>query len=527
MSLPAFAVPGLCIPDVLSAHARWQPEALAVVGEGVRLTWRQFVADFHRLANALLARGLRKDDKVALLMRSSPEMLTAIAAIAKAGGVVVPLSPLFDPPAIGRMLVRSGSRFVIATAENRAALDRLRDTLPEVAEFIAADFAAAGWIDYPRLLAGQPDSEPRVSLRLDDDFNIMFTSGTTGEPKGTVHSHLSRLLYPLGWGLPIGLNQRPVTLLATPLYHNGTWISGLPTLHHGGTAVIVPKFEPRRFLELLAAERATHCFLVPTQLIGLLELDDLERHDTASWRAVLCGGSALPRTVFEAMRRRLPRVSFFEIYGMSEGFATFVGPDDYAAGKVGSVGKPLLAVNTDIRIVDAQGREAATGEVGEVVGTSALMMKGYYRDPKRTEEGLWRDPQGHAYLRSGDLGRLDADGYLYIVGRTKDMILSGGVNIYPIDIEEAFMQHPEVLEVACIGVPHERWGETPILLALMKPGAKVDAAGLLAWGNARLAKYQRVARVEFRASFPRNALDKILKRELREPYWRGRPSDIV
>ena len=527
MTAPVFAIPGLCIPDVLSGHARWQPQALAVVCEDTRLTWRQFVADFHRLANAFVAAGLRKGDKVALLMRSSAEMLTAIVAISKAGGVVVPLSPLFEKQAIARMIARADTRFLIATADNRAAVEEIRPALDGIGVFIAVGFAGAGWVEQQAFVADASEGDPGVPLDLDDDFNIMFTSGTTGDPKGTVHSHLSRLLYPLGWGLPVSLNRQPVTLLATPLYHNGTWITGLPTLFHGGTAVIMPKFEPRRFLDLLASERGTHSFLVPTQLIGLMEVDDLEGRDTSSFRAILCGGSPLPRTTFEAVRRRLPKVELHELYGMSEGFATFIGPADYAGGKVGSVGRPLLALNTDVRIIGGDGRDVAVGEVGEVVGTSALMMKGYYREPKRTEESLWRDPAGRAYLRSGDLGRLDADGYLYIVGRTKDMILSGGVNVYPIDIEEAFMAHPEVLEVACIGVPHERWGETPVLLALLKPGARVDEAALLEWGNARLAKYQRVARVEFRESFPRNALDKILKRELREPYWRGRASDIV
>ena len=523
-------IPGLTIPEVVSGYARWKGAEVAVVDGDRRLTWAAFVGGYHRAANALLAAGLRKGDKVALLMRSSAEMLTMIFAATKAGGVVVPLSPLFEAQTIGRMIRRCEARWLFATEDNRGLVAPIAAELDRVSQadgFVSVGFEAPGWTPYEAFTAGAAEDEPRVPLALDDDFNVMFTSGTTGDPKGSVHSHLSRLLYPLGWGLPIGLDRRAVTILATPLYHNGTWMTMLPTLHHGGRVVIMRKFDPEAFLKLVERERATHSFVVPTQLIVMLALAGFDAFDTSSLRVLFSGGSPLPRTTFEDVLRRFPHSELHEIYGMSEGFGTFVGPEDYRKGKAGSVGRPAHFINTDVRLIDAAGHEVGAGEIGEVVGTSALMMRGYCNDPVRTEESLWRAPDGRAYLRSGDLGRFDADGYLYIVGRTKDMILSGGVNVYPTDIEEVFMRHPDVLEVAAIGAPHEKWGETPVLLAIMRPGARVSEEELLAWGNERLAKYQRVSAVGFRASFPRNALDKIVKRELRQPFWEGRSSDLV
>ena len=352
----------------------------------------------------------------------------------------------------------------------------------------------------------------------------MYTSGSTGDPTGAVDSHYSRLLFPLGRGATVGIDQDATVLATTPLYHNGTWITMLPALQHGGRLVIMEKFDAGEFLRLVEAERCTHGFLVPSQLIVALERDDF---DIASLRVILTGGSLLPSTTFEEVRRRFPHSGLFEIYGMSEGFATMVGPEDYARGKAGTVVRPIHFLNTDVRLIGPDGGEVGPGEIGEVVGSSAVLMKGYYKDPERTAETLWHDADGRAYLRSGDLGRMDGEGYLTIVRRSKDMIISGGVNLFPSDIEEIFMAHEAVSEVAVIGIPHARWGETPLLLVIMREGAGIGEDELMAWGNERLGRHQRGAAVEFRDAFPRNAFDKIMKRELRAPYWAGRESEIV
>ncbi len=514
----------LTIPDVISGYARRQPEREALVCGETRLTWAALVSAIHRAANALIARGLAKGDKVALLTRSSAEMAILILATAKAGGVVVPLSPLADAGAIGRMIERSDARFLFATGDNLATWEA---TGTAIEHRIAIDFQASGWEGWAAFLDGAPDTDPGVELFLEDDFNIMYTSGTTGDPKGAVHSHYSRLLYPLGWGVTVGIDQNATVLATTPLYHNGTWITMLPALHHGGRLVIMEKFDAGEFLRLVETERCTHGFLVPSQLIVALERDDFDGFDTSSLRVILTGGSPLPSTTFDEVGRRFPHSGLYEIYGMSEGFATMVGPEDYARGKAGTVGRPIHFLNTDVRLIGPDDGEVGPGEIGEVVGSSAVLMKGYYKDPERTAETLWHDGDGRAYLRSGDLGRMDGEGYLTIVGRSKDMIISGGVNLFPSDIEEVFIAHEAVSEVAVIGIPHARWGETPLLLAIPRAGAGIREDELMAWGNERLGRHQRVAGVEFRDGFPRNAFDKIMKRELRAPYWAGRESEIV
>jgi long-chain acyl-CoA synthetase len=283
----------------------------------------------------------------------------------------------------------------------------------------------------------------------------------------------------------------------------------------GGTCVLLPKFSGEIFLETVAHEHCTHTFMVPTQAIGILGADPQD-YDLSSMEVILSGGQAIPGQTFEDLMKRFPKMGIYECYGMTEGFFFCVGPKDYAHGKRGSVGMPIFG--GDARLIDEDGEEVLPGELGEIVGWAPGLMKGYYNDPKRTAELIWRGPKGRTYLRSGDLGRLDEDGYLYVVGRIKDMIKSGGINVFATDIEEVFMRHPQVSEAAAIGVPHEKWIETPILLVILRAGAAITAEELMAWGNDRLGKFQRVTRVEFRTDFPRANYGKVLKRVLRGEY---------
>jgi acyl-CoA synthetase (AMP-forming)/AMP-acid ligase II len=332
-----------------------------------------------------------------------------------------------------------------------------------------------------------PSSPPAVDYRHDDPVSILYTSGTTGMPKGMEHSHFSRLLYPLGLGPCLEIDHGARTILTTPLYHNGTWTTMLPTLYCGGVVVIMKKFTASAFQDLVERERCTHAFMVPTQLVVTTADAGFRAQALESMRLIMVSGSPLTPHTFNEWRTRLPSLSLCEIYGMGEGFMTFVGPADYALGKAGSVGRPIAAVDTDIQILGDDDRPVAAGAIGEIV---------------------------------------DEDGYLHVVGRKKDMMISGGVKIYAVDLEDVFMQHPDVLEVAAIGIPHDKWGETPLLLAILRDGGTVSEGQLCDWGNDRLGKAQRVSRVEFRKSFPRNALEKILKRELRAGYWRGLSRDI-
>jgi long-chain acyl-CoA synthetase len=513
------------VVQVMSHHARLTPEKVAAVCGAEQRTWAQLVDRSNQIANRLLALGLQRGDKVAALLNNSIELLEVLLGTIAAGCVTVPLSVLMARDSLAAMIDNSEARVLFASADTMEQIMPLRGSLKGLSPdhgFISVDTVTPGWISLAQWLAGSATSDPRLRIDFDDSISILYTSGTTGVPKGMEHSHFSRLLYPLGLGPLMKIDAESRTILATPMYHNGTWVTMLPTLCAGGTVVILPKFGAAQFQEAVDRERCTHAFMVPSQLVLTLDPATFTADKLRTMRGIMCSGSPLSSETFRRIRENLPNLEFCEIYGMGEGFMTFIGTHDYAAGKEGSVGRPIAAVDTDIRIIGPDDSELAQGGVGEIVGYSALLLKGYYRDPERTAASLWTHPEnGLQYLRSGDVGFYDADGYLHLSGRLKDMIISGGVKIYAIDIEDAFMQHPEVQEVAVIGIPHEKWGETPMLLAVMRPGARTSEEHLLEWGNARVGKTQRVSLVEFRTSFPRNTLDKILKRELREPYWAG------
>ena len=522
----------LSFTQVMAHHARLTPDKTAVVCGAERRTWEQLVRRTNAIANQLISSGLGRGDKVATLLNNSVELLEIMLGTIAAGCVTVPFSVLMAKDSLGAMIQNSETKVLFVSADTLGQVEPLRAELTGITgadRFIAIGSGSrTGWVDYDSWCGGAPGTDPRVHFSLEDTISILYTSGTTGVPKGMEHSYWSRLLYPLALGPLMHIDDCSRTILTTPMYHNGTWVTMLPTLFAGGTLVILPKFNVEIFHDTVERESCTHAFMVPTQLVMVLDESKFQPAKLQTMKVVMSAGSPLSSDTFRAVSEGLPELELCEIYGMGEGFMTFIGHRDYAAGKAGSVGRPIATLDTDIRIIGPDDVELPQGEVGEIVGYSALLLKGYYRDPEKTSASLWKHPDsGLAYLRSGDVGYYDADGYLHLSGRVKDMIISGGVKIYAIDVEEVFMQHHEVQEVAVIGVPHDKWGETPLLLAIMRPGAGTSEEELLAWGNSRLGKAQRVSRVEFRGSFPRNTLDKVLKRELREPYWAGRTRTIA
>lgn len=505
------------LPDVWASHAKWNPGKLALVIGERRVTWGAFNGGMNRVANGLKAMGLGRGDKVAVLMSNSVEMAEIMFGAIKAGCCVVPLSGLLTADAFATMIDDCDAKAFFCSASLFPLVqDRYRSfgKLKPDALF-ALGFAADGFRDYGAWAASQPDGEPLVNYRMDDEFNIIYSSGTTGIPKGIVQTHRTRQHFAYSNAVELRFDDRSIALTTTSLYSNGTWLMLMPILFVGGTLVVMETFDPKAFLQIAERERATHTFMVPTQFIVTLAHPDCEAHDTSSLRTMLCAGSPLRLDTKAAVMKRFGPV-LFELYGLSEGAATVIKPERMM-DKFGSVGTPV--VGFDIRIIDDAGLELPRGEIGEIVGYGAGLMREYYRKPAETAAAIWRDERGRTYVRTGDIGKLDEDGYLYILDRKKDMIISGGFNVFATDIEKIFGQHEDVLDVTVIGVPHEKWGETPLALVIPKPGATATAENLRDWANQRLSKHQRVFAVEFRGEFPRNALGKVLKRELRTPYW--------
>jgi acyl-CoA synthetase (AMP-forming)/AMP-acid ligase II len=311
-------------------------------------------------------------------------------------------------------------------------------------------------------------------------------------------------------------------LLSTPIYSNTTLQPMLATLAAGGACVLMPKFSAQGYLRLCEQHGVTHTMLVPVQYQRILEHPDFVKTDLSSFVLKQCTGApldaGLKRRIREAWAGKLR-----EIYGMTEGGCTCVLDADLYPDKLGTVGKP--APNHDIRIIDDAGHVLQAGEAGEIVGRSPYMMAGYYKRPEATEEFYWRDQTGAVFHKSGDIGRFDADGFLTLLDRKKDMIISGGFNIYAADLEAVIAAHPQVAEVTVIGVPSVQWGETPLALVVPSAGSDISAAALLQWTNAQVGKTQRLSAIEYRQALPRSALGKVLKRELRQTYWKDAPRD--
>jgi acyl-CoA synthetase (AMP-forming)/AMP-acid ligase II len=352
-----------------------------------------------------------------------------------------------------------------------------------------------------------------VKIHPDDIITILYTSGTTGNPKGIEHTHVSRMMYPYGFAMGLKLDRYSVSILGTPPYASGTWITMMPTMYRGGTVVILKKFSAEAFLAAVERERGTHAFLVPTQWIAILQHPEAKKYSAESLRCIITSGQPIAEKTYDALKGLFPAAGIYEVYGFSEGFATLRLPEDAALGKRTSVGKPIML--EDIRVIGEDGSELPPDETGEIVAHSIGMMTGYYKNPELTRQATWTSPDGRDFMRTGDLGYLDKDGFLYIAGRLKDMIKSGGINIFAVDIERVFVSHPDVSEAAAVGVTDPKWGETPVVAVIPRPGATIDAEQLRGWANQRLAKYQRASRVLIREELPRAVYGKVAKAELR------------
>ncbi len=446
-------------------------------------------------------------------MDNSLEMVVLLFGILRFGAVAVPLNVSISEDALARMIEDADARAVFASGRHRRRIDELRAQSATVARAVrvALDDAQPGWIDYDAWLGAQSPEWHRT-VDLEQECNIIYSSGTTGSPKGIVHTHGCRMHWAADLALALRYRGDCVTLCSLGLFSNITWVAMLCTVLVGGTLVVMPSFDAAAAVELMARERVSHGTFVPLQLQRLLAVPDLERHDLSSLDAFMCCGSPLALDVKREFPRRFG-CHLIELYGLTEGLCTILAPEDFEA-KTESVGKPFIG--TDLCIVGDDDRELPQGQAGEIVGLSPLLMSGYHGNDAASSEATWTDPRGRRWLRTGDLGRLDADGFLYIVDRKKDMILSGGQNIYPADIEAVMRTHPDVADVAVVGVRSLQWGETPVAVVVAAPNAQPVEQTLIEWTNARVGKQQRIRAVICRSSLPRNANGKVLKRELRQ-----------
>jgi acyl-CoA synthetase (AMP-forming)/AMP-acid ligase II len=496
-------------PDLIRAHAAERPADPAIADERVRWNWAELDARIDRIAAGLQADGVGPGGTVAIAAFNSAAYAAVFIAALRTGAAAAPLTASATGTAIAAMAQDCGARHLFLDAPMAEKLRAV--ALPPGLVRIALDDATAPGVS--SWMAPEGARPAPVAIDRDGAFNIIYSSGTTGTPKGIVQSHWMRMGHMRR--APVwGYGPDAVTIISTPLYSNTSLVSFIPALAGGGFVIVMAKFDAHRFCEIAQAERATHSMLVPVQYQRIMALPDFDRFDLSSYRLKTCTSAPFSATLKADVLRRWPG-PLVDMYGMTEGGGSCVLLAHEFPHKLHTVGKP--ADGHDIRLIGEDGREVARGEVGEVVGRSDTMMTGYRGQDAKTREAEWYDADGNRFIRHGDVGRFDEDGFLVLMDRAKDMIISGGFNIYPSDLEAELVRQPGVAEAAVVGVPSNQWGETPVAFVVLRDAA-ADVAAILADANSRLGRTQRIAAIQAVEELPRSQIGKVLKRELRERF---------
>jgi acyl-CoA synthetase (AMP-forming)/AMP-acid ligase II len=510
--------------DFLDYRAREQADAEFAIQGDRRITYREALEATNRLAKALIGAGLGVGDRIGILSKNSIEYVLLYFAAAKAGVVPVPLNYRLAPGEWRYILNDAGAKLLIAAGDYPQAVDPIRNELMTVERFMAVDSpAATGWDDYRGWVANQSATPPDRLITADHDLYQMYTSGTTGYPKGAVLTHAAVVahLTQIGFGLEIQPRER--VLLVAPVFHTAAANAGaFPCVHAGGCLYIQADFNPVEVVRALSEEHIGLAILVPAMIQACLTaVPDVAQRRYDHLRRIHYGASPIAE---QTLRRAMEvfQCDFSQGYGMTEATAGFtvLSPADHRRALAEQPGLLLSAgratVGTELRIVDPNDNPVPNGTIGEVIGRGPQLMRGYWNQPEASAEAL----RG-GWLHTGDAGVIDDEGYLYVQDRVKDMIVSGGENIYPRVVEEVLFQHPAIADVAVIGVPDERWGETVKAIVVLRQGMTADAEEIMDFCRGKLGGFERPRSVDFIAALPRNPSGKVLKRVLREPYWAG------
>jgi acyl-CoA synthetase (AMP-forming)/AMP-acid ligase II len=517
-------------PDILAVHAEARGDAVAVIVDdsgGARpstTTFRELNAMVNQLAHGLLASGAQRGERLVWCGPNSLEALVTIHAARKLGLVAVPLSYRFNAEEMAYVVDNSDATIVVADAEYAGEAESARSEMQKVRTFVSfGGPALAGWDDWSSVLTGQSDAEPPPVDTSEAGAAMIYTSGTTGKPKGALRTSSDRaLVFALLAELDL-LHENAVHLTTGPLYHSGPL--AFASLSHtlGAPIVVLRKFDPIAWIRLVREHRVTNTFSAPTQLKRIVSLpaEELARADMNSMICLIANAAPVPYALKEEIFEKLGTTFLFEVYGSTElGVDTVLKPEDQLR-KPGSCGKPYGGVR--MRIVREDGTDAPLGEPGELFVSTTLAMDGYHETTEQLTE-LAGSESG--WKSVGDVAYLDDEGYVYICDRKKDMIISGGVNIYPAEIEAVLYRHPQVLDVAVFGIPDDEWGERVHAIVQAKAGETIDLDELRAFAEQHLGGYKRPRAYELRDSLPRTDSGKLLKRVLRDEYWQGRASAV-
>ena len=514
MSPTPAAPPFADLPALVAQHARTRPQTLALVLGERRVSYAEFDALVDRAAASLQRDGLAPQQVIAVCASTSVAYLAVFLGALRVGLAVAPLAPSSTAAQLLDMASDADAQRFFIDGEVATALASAGLPLPAGLPVTRLDTLERADATNAWLLPAPARPVP-VTIKPAWAFNLIYSSGTTGTPKGIVQAHAMRWAH-IQRATLSGYDADTVTLIATPLYSNTTLVAVIPTLAQGGCVVLCPKFDAQAYLKMAQAERVTHTMLVPVQYQRLMARPDFEQYDLSSFRMKMCTSAPFHAALKAAVLARWPG-GLVEYYGMTEGGGTCILQAHLHPTKLHTVGQP--AEGHDIRLIDEQGREVTqVGESGEVVGRSAGMMTGYHNQAAKTAEAEWYDALGQRFIRTGDVGRFDADGFLTLHDRRKDMVISGGFNIYPSDLEAVLRGHPAIADAAVVGVPSAEWGETPVAFVVRRDGHADSADALRQWFNTQVGKTQRLSGLRLLDELPRSAIGKVLKRELREAW---------
>jgi fatty-acyl-CoA synthase len=515
------------LAEMVRARAKTRGDAVAYEFEGRQTSFAQFDVLTNRVANALQATGVRPRERIAYLGKNSDSYFELLLGAIKANVVMAPVNWRLAGPEIAFIVEDCKAPVLFAGPEFIELVDRIRPQLPDVRSFVATEGGAPGWLSYAAWRDAQNGEDPRVEIDRKDIAIQLYTSGTTGKPKGAMLSHANFLNL-----VETGRDQKPdwnkwsedeVSLVAMPIFHIGGSGWGVMGLYHGAKGVIAREFDPTKVLDFFEQSGITKLFMVPAAMQFVVRQPRARDVDFSRLKYMLYGASPIPAALLKECIEVF-KCGFVQMYGMTETTGTIVAlpPEDHVEGleRMRSAGKAMPGV--ELAILDVNGNRLPPGEVGEIATRSGSNMAGYWNLPEATARTLGSD----GWLRTGDAGYMDADGYLYIHDRIKDMIISGGENIYPAEVESAICDHPDVAEVAVIGVPDDRWGEAVKAIVVMKQGKEATAADIINFTRERIAGFKTPKSVEFIDALPRNPSGKILRRHLRDPYWVGKDRQV-
>ena len=500
------------VGSLLTMPANKFPDRTALIYENKRFTYRQFNQRSNRMAQALLRFGLQKGDRVATLLFNSPDLVEVFMGAAKIGGVFTPVNFRLAAEEVIYLVNHSDARIFVLGEEFFSLAESICSQLPKIERFISVGKAPlARAIEYETLLRESQDEEPDIPVGEEDECQMLYTSGTTGKPKGAVLTHGNVL-----WNLVNTLLAREdkegeIALVTGPLYHAAALNNHfLIRLALAGASVLMKHFEPRRFMEIIQKEKVNVISGAPAMFHLLLNLPQVEKYDTRSITRCTVGASTLPDETKKRLMKLFPNAKgIYDVYGATEASPTLTvlkAADSFRKTACVGPAPPFL----EVRIVDPQDREVPRGETGEIICRGPNVMKEYYKDPPGTADAL----KG-GWLYTGDIGRMDEEGFVYIVDRKKDMIISGGENIYPREIEELLYSHSQIREAAVVGIPDPLWGEAVKAFVVLRTGASTTEEEVIEYCKAHLASYKKPKSVCFVSSLPRNPSGKVLKTVLR------------